>query len=98
MNEIIFIVIGAAIGFIVTYLLKKASNKKLLSESQTQAQKIISNAKNEADKAKVSLILNEVFPEEDLDVPDPYHGGDFGFRNAYKMLDEACELIAKKIN
>lgn len=59
---------------------------------------VVALAKDEADKAKVSLILNEVFPEEDLDVPDPYHGGDFGFRNAYKMLDEACELIAKKIN
>jgi uncharacterized membrane-anchored protein YhcB (DUF1043 family) len=39
MNEIIFIVIGVAIGFTVTYLLKKVSNKKLLSESQTEAQK-----------------------------------------------------------
>jgi len=46
----------------------------------------------------VKLILNEVFPSENLDVPDPYYGGDFGFKNVYKMLDEACEIIAKKIN
>ena len=52
MNEIIFIVLGVAIGFTVAYLLKKASNKKLLSESQTEAQKIISNAKNEAENLK----------------------------------------------
>ena len=49
-------------------------------------------------KYKVKLILNEVFPGENLDVPDPYYGGDFGFRNVYKMLDEACEIIAKNIN
>jgi len=65
---------------------------------QSNYDNVIALAKDEVDKAKVSLILNEVFPGEDLDVPDPYYGGDFGFKNVYKMLDEACELIAKKIN
>ena len=59
---------------------------------------IIGLARNENDKLKVKLILNEVFPDENLDVPDPYSGGDYGFKNVYKMLDEACEIIAKKIN
>lgn len=59
---------------------------------------VISLARNEEDKTKVHLILNEVFPNEDLDVPDPYYGGDFGFKNVYKMLDVACDIIAKKIN
>jgi len=59
---------------------------------------VIELARNENDKAKVILILNEVLPDENLDVPDPYFGGDFGFKNVYKMLDEACEIIAKKIN
>ena len=59
---------------------------------------VIALARNEKDKSKVLLILNEVFPGENLDVPDPYYGGDFGFKNVYKMLDEACEIIAKKIN
>ena len=59
---------------------------------------VIEMARNEVDIAKVKLILNEVFPNENLDVPDPYLGGDFGFKNVYKMLDEACEIIAKKIN
>ena len=59
---------------------------------------VIKLAKDENDKAKVKLILNEIFPGENLDVPDPYLGGSFGFKNAYKMLDEACEIIANKIN
>lgn len=54
-------------------------------------------ARNEADEAKVDFILNAVFPNENLDVPDPYSGGDYGFKNVFKMLDEACEIIAKKI-
>ncbi len=55
-------------------------------------------ARNINDKAKVKMILNEVFPKDNLDVPDPYLGGDYGFKNVFKMLDEACEIIAKKIN
>ena len=59
---------------------------------------VISIARNKEDIDKVKMILNEVFPNENLDVPDPYLGGDYGFKNVYKMLDEACEIIAKKIN
>jgi len=59
---------------------------------------VISLARNEQDSAKVKLILNEVFPNEDLDVPDPYYGGEFGFKNVYDMLNEACDIISKKIN
>lgn len=59
---------------------------------------IIEIARNEDDIVKVKMILNEVFPNENLDVPDPYLGGNFEFKNVYKMLDEACEIIAKKIN
>jgi protein-tyrosine phosphatase len=58
---------------------------------------VLSLARNEDDKKKVKLILNEIFPEENVDVPDPYHGGELGFENVYKMLDEACEIIASKL-
>ncbi len=59
---------------------------------------VISLARNSQDSAKVKLILNEVFPNENLDVPDPYHGGEFGFKNVYNMLNEACDIIAKRFN
>lgn len=59
---------------------------------------VVSLARNSNDVSKVKMILNEVFPNENLDVPDPYTGGDYGFKNVYKMLDEACDIIAKKIN
>lgn len=65
---------------------------------QSNYKDVIALARNEQDKKKVKMILNEVFPNDNLDVPDPYLGGDFGFRNVYNMLDEACGIIAKKIN
>ena len=58
---------------------------------------IVKLARNENDRLKVKLILNEIFPNEDLDVPDPYYGGKFGFKNVYKMLDEACDKISKDL-
>lgn len=48
-------------------------------------------------KSKVSLILNELFPDENVDVPDPYFGLEDGFSNVYGMLDEVCEIIAEKL-
>lgn len=48
-------------------------------------------------KQKVTLILDALFPGENVDVPDPYYGLQNGFEQVYDMLDEACELIAQKL-
>tara|TARA_R110000868_G_scaffold153120_3_gene378461 strand:- start:6953 stop:7405 length:453 start_codon:yes stop_codon:yes gene_type:complete len=55
---------------------------------------VSSLARNEQDKAKIKFILNEIHPKPNHDVPDPYYGGEQGFENVYKMLDEACTIIA----
>jgi len=57
---------------------------------------VLSLARDENDEKKVILILNEVFPGENLDVPDPYYGGEYGFKNVYNMLDQACDKIVDK--
>ncbi|WP_290700817.1 low molecular weight protein-tyrosine-phosphatase [Lacinutrix sp.] len=54
-------------------------------------------ARNVEDIAKVKLILNESYPSKNLEVPDPYYGGDFGFDTVYKMLEEACNTIVNKL-
>lgn len=58
---------------------------------------VIQLAKNNEQKEKVHLILNELFPNEKVDVPDPYFGLPNGFEIIYSMLDEVCEIIAKKL-
>lgn len=58
---------------------------------------VIDLATNELQKNKVQLILNEIFPNENVDVPDPYYGLPNGFDMVYQMLDEACEVIAQKL-
>lgn len=58
---------------------------------------VLSLTKNEQDAQKVQMILNEIHPGQNLDVPDPYYGGDRGFENVFQMLEEACDIIANKI-
>jgi len=54
-------------------------------------------ARNEEDKNKVKLILDEIFPGENMDVPDPYFGLHDGFNKVYAMLEEATANIADKL-
>lgn len=60
-------------------------------------EEVIKMARNEEDKNKVQLILDELFPGENVDVPDPYHGFQSNFDQVFEMLEEACESIAKKL-
>ena len=60
-------------------------------------QDVIELADNQEQKNKVKLILNELFPSENVDVPDPYYGVANGFEVVYQMLDETCDIIAKKL-
>jgi protein-tyrosine phosphatase len=54
-------------------------------------------APNDTARKKVKLILNELFEDENVDVPDPYYGDDNDFEHVFKLLDEASEIISKKL-
>ena len=59
---------------------------------------VLAIAPNETAKQKVKVILNELHPNTNCDVPDPYYGDMQGFEDVYKMLDEVCEIIETRIN
>ena len=50
-------------------------------------------AGNIYDPAKVGLLLNEVNPGKNIDVPDPWYGDESGYHPVYKMIEEACDAI-----
>ena len=58
---------------------------------------VLRHAKTDEHKRKVKLILNELFPGENVDVPDPYYGLPNGFDSVYEMLNESCDIIAKQL-
>lgn len=45
---------------------------------------------------KIELIMNEVEPNRNINVPDPYFGEGDGFEHVFQMLDNACDAIIKK--
>lgn len=70
---------------------------KIYVMDQSNYTNVLKLARNEADKSKVELILNELEPGSGAEVPDPYYGGDQGFTNVYNMLDKATDNIVEKI-
>lgn len=68
------------------YVMDKSNYDDVIELSKTQEQ-----------KNKVQIILNELYPNENVDVPDPYFGMPNGFDIVYNMLNEVCEIIATKI-
>ncbi|KAB8152548.1 low molecular weight phosphotyrosine protein phosphatase [Kordia sp. TARA_039_SRF] len=59
---------------------------------------ILALAETQEDRDKVYMILNQISPNSNEEVPDPYYGGEQGFENVYQMLDEACTIFAEKIS
>jgi protein-tyrosine phosphatase len=58
---------------------------------------VIALAQNDAHINKVRMILNELHPEKNMPVPDPYFGGEEGFQYVFELLDAACDKIIEKI-
>ncbi len=58
---------------------------------------VIALARNNSDKQKVEMILNRIYPDSNMAVPDPYFGGDQGFENVFILLEKACDVIANSL-
>ncbi len=41
--------------------------------------------------------MDEVYPDMQKIVPDPYFGGLDGFEETYTLVEEACERLAKRL-
>lgn len=57
---------------------------------------ILRLARNEQDKQKVRLFLNERFPGSNMPVPDPYYGGEQGFIDVFNLVHETTDVILNK--
>ncbi len=53
-------------------------------------------AKSKYDPAKTELLMNELYPGRNVDVPDPWYGTEPGYHEVYKMIAEACDAIIAK--
>ena len=52
--------------------------------------------KNKFDAAKTVLLMNELYSDKNMDVPDPYYGQEPDYHEVYKMIDKVCDAIIEK--
>ena len=53
-------------------------------------------AKKKFDAAKVDLLLNELYPGKDMDVPDPWYGEEEGYVKVYDLINKTCDAIIER--
>lgn len=53
-------------------------------------------AKGKYDASKVDLLMNELYPGKNKDVPDPWYGPEPGYHDVYDMIEAACDKIIAK--
>ena len=46
---------------------------------------------------KIKLILNEIYPNKNNDVPDPYYGEENGFEVVYNLLEKVSDKIIQQL-
>jgi protein-tyrosine phosphatase len=59
---------------------------------------VMGMARDSVDEQKVDYIMNLIDPGENRQVPDPWYGGKDGFEKVFRMLDEACNQLAKEFS
>ncbi|AKK73748.1 protein tyrosine phosphatase [Chryseobacterium gallinarum] len=58
---------------------------------------VISKAKNEAERQKVSLFLEVLGDHKNSEVPDPYWGSMEDFEKVFQLLEKGCNEISNQI-
>ncbi len=52
-------------------------------------------AKEKFNHAKVDLLLNELYPGQNRDIPDPWYGGEEGYQEVFELIDQACDALVQ---
>ncbi|MFN3917765.1 MAG: low molecular weight protein-tyrosine-phosphatase [Flavobacteriales bacterium] len=87
-------------GIDITYQRSRLFKKEDFQEfdliyamDENNINELLKKTKNDEEKQKIKLIMNEIYPGQNIPVPDPYYGGDSGFDEVFQMLN----LVAEKI-
>lgn len=58
---------------------------------------VVSKARTEKQRQKVSLFLEVLGDHENAEVPDPYWGGPDEFEHVFQLLEMGCDKIAGQV-
>ena len=66
---------------------------KIYVMDNSNLKNVLAMAKDQDQKNKVSLFLNSVYPEKNLEVPDPYYESEKTFEDVFQLVYKACEIF-----
>ncbi len=69
---------------------------KIYVMDKSNYENVIVLCENQNQKDKVSLFLNSVYPNKNLEVPDPYYGTEKDFEGVFQLVYKASELFIKQ--
>jgi len=46
---------------------------------------------------KVYFLMNEAYPGENRDIPDPWYGPEAGYHTVYDMINVACDALIENV-
>jgi protein-tyrosine phosphatase len=84
--------------------IKKQKSREFIAEDFNRYDKIYAMAedvlddmkqiaKEKFDYRKADLLLNELYPGQNREVPDPWSGPEKGYHEVFKLIDKGCEII-----
>lgn len=47
-------------------------------------------------ETSIKLFLEELYPNQLLDVPDPWYGAEDGYHEVYELIEKTCDIIIEK--
>jgi protein-tyrosine phosphatase len=78
----------------------KASDFEQYDKIYAMAQDVMADLKHIArekfDAAKVDLLLNELYPGQNREVPDPWSRPELEYHKAFELIDKACEKMVRQ--
>jgi protein-tyrosine phosphatase len=60
---------------------------------QSNYKNVLAMANSNADRQKVSLLLDHLYPNKQLEVPDPYYGNQSDFDAVFTLVNEATDAL-----
>jgi len=60
---------------------------------QSNYKNVLAMANSNTDRQKVSLLLDHLYPNKQLEVPDPYYGNQSDFDAVFTLVNEATEAL-----
>ncbi|HEY0677524.1 MAG TPA: low molecular weight protein-tyrosine-phosphatase [Chitinophagaceae bacterium] len=69
---------------------------KIYAMSSDVIHEMRSIARNKFNPSLVDLLMNELYPGRNMDVPDPWYGPEPGYHEVYQMIEKACDGIISR--